>query len=87
MPQDTPVWDAPRQSVSPRVGDSDCKDVQLLLHFKYCAACLHGEFQGKMPSLVKCGACGKNPRTQSNGERGSWQGTKVPGKSHDHTGN
>ncbi|GFR46548.1 hypothetical protein Agub_g8142, partial [Astrephomene gubernaculifera] len=54
---------------------------------KYCAACLHGEFQGKMPSLVKCGACGKNPRSKPNSDRGDWSGTKVPGRSTGNTGN
>lgn len=32
---------------------------------------------GKMKSLIKCGACGKNPSSKPNTERGSWQGTKV----------
>ncbi|KAG2482573.1 hypothetical protein HYH03_018498 [Edaphochlamys debaryana] len=54
---------------------------------RYCAACLHGEFQGKMASLNKCGACGKNPRSKPNNERESWQGTKVPPRAADTTGN
>ncbi|KXZ45654.1 hypothetical protein GPECTOR_52g53 [Gonium pectorale] len=54
---------------------------------RYCAACLHGEFKGKMASLVKCGSCGKNPRSKPNADRGTWAGTKVPGKAADTTGN